>query len=294
MRPILFLLFVFFLIGCGSAPGRQEGSPPGSKMVQELEIANKAYAPGASAPAEMEGSEPKKEQLGTKIIYTSEIDLETEDASATKSKIETAVKTAAGYITDSKISGKKNSERTASITARIPTKMFESFVQDVSNFGEPISISRSSEDVTMEYYDVEARIKSKKIQEQRLQELLKASTGKLSEILAVEKELLRIREDIESVEGRMRYLNNKVDFSTVVFSIREVKYSTPEGNPGFATNAKRAFNNSLARLGMRVNSFAIWCVAVSPYLFILAGILVFVWIVSSRRKKKFQAEISKL
>lgn len=296
MRSLLFLfvaLSLLLLLGCGQS--KSSGNPPRSQDVVSLsQELRKPKVANNALPASLQKDEEEKQELGTKIIYRGEVTLETEDAITAKNKIEASVKAVNGYVTESRVEGKKNSERSASLTVRIPSTKFDELIQDVSAFGEPISVSRSSEDVTMEYYDVEARLKSKKIQEQRLQDLLKSSTGKLTEILAVEKELLRIREDIESVEGRLRYLKNQVDYSTVSFSIREVKYSSPEGNPGFVTNAKRAFNNSLARLSMRANGFAIWCIAISPYLLILGLIIALVWISSARRKKKFQAEISKL
>ena len=98
----------------------------------------------------------------------------------------------------------------------------------------------------MEYYDLEARIKNKQQEETRLLKHLADSTGKLEDILAVERELTRVRGEIEQMQGRIRYLGNLSALSTVTLNVTEVRNYTPPVHPTFG-NADRArtFNDSL-------------------------------------------------
>ena len=87
---------------------------------------------------------------------------------------------------------------------RVPVDQFESFVQKVVALGELERTLRTSQDVTEEYYDIEARIKNKKVEEERLLKHLEKSTGKLEEILAVEREISRVRGEVERLQGRLQ------------------------------------------------------------------------------------------
>ncbi|MDR2691715.1 MAG: DUF4349 domain-containing protein [Dysgonamonadaceae bacterium] len=69
-------------------------------------------------------------------------------------------------------------------------------------------------DLTEEFIDIEARIKTKKELENRYKELLKQA-NKVEEIVAIEKEIGNLRTDIESIEGRLKYLKDKVSYSTL-------------------------------------------------------------------------------
>src|SRR5262249_20667239 len=81
----------------------------------------------------------------------------------------------------------------------------------------------------------EARLASKRVEEARLLKHLTSSTGKLSEILEVERELSRVRGEIEQLEGRRRFLANQTELTTVTISIQEVKAYAAPGPPTFAT-----------------------------------------------------------
>ena len=94
---------------------------------------------------------------------------------------------------------------------RIPVDQFHAFVSAVGRLGEVRQNHIGSQDVTEEYFDLEARIRNKREEEKRLIKHLADSTGKLDDILAVEKELSRVRGEVEQMEGRLRFLANRTD-----------------------------------------------------------------------------------
>jgi uncharacterized coiled-coil protein SlyX len=75
--------------------------------------------------------------------------------------------------------------------------------------------------------DVESRLKNKRIEEARLLEILEKKTGDLKEVVALEQAISEVREQIERMEGRMRYLTEKVELTTITITAREVQDYVP-------------------------------------------------------------------
>ena len=84
---------------------------------------------------------------------------------------------------------------------RVPPGRFVELLVTAQRLGEVRRVISDSQDVSEEYYDVEARIRNKQQEETRLLAHLQDSTGKLDEILAVERELARVRGEVEQVQG---------------------------------------------------------------------------------------------
>ncbi|PYK42930.1 MAG: hypothetical protein DME53_13915, partial [Verrucomicrobia bacterium] len=86
-----------------------------------------------------------------------------------------------------------------------------------------------TEDVTKAYFDTEARLKNARVMEQRLIDMLKTKTGKVSDLLQVEKELGRVREEIEKMQGELKYWDSQIQFATVTISLAEKDMEEPAG-----------------------------------------------------------------
>jgi len=109
------------------------------------------------------------------------------------------------------------------LTVEVPAAQFDSllnYIVNNANIKELKNKSIQINDVTDEFIDIQARIRIKKESEQKLTELLQQS-GNLSETLEIQKQLTDLRADIESVEGRLKYLSNQVDYSTIRISFYE-------------------------------------------------------------------------
>ena len=96
--------------------------------------------------------------------------------------------------------------------------------------GEIHNLNSDSQDVTEEYYDVEARIRNKKQEETRLNDLLAKAAGRLDEVLTLEREITRVRGDVEQLQGRLHVLDSVTAMSTVNLEISEIKEFVP-GEP---------------------------------------------------------------
>ena len=279
MKIWLPLIAVCLLLaGCsgGSADGVRS-APASKNVVSEMSTASgEALRDGPSAPA--------VPSLPRKIIYTGSVALRTDDLDAAEKKLDAMVKQFNGYLGSASRSGTKGSQRSGSWTIRIPSTGYGSFVKAISTIGELESSSQEAQDVSEEFYDVQARLKNKKVEEARLVELLQKATGKLTEVLQVEKEISRIREEIEQIEGRLRFLTNQTDLSTITVTINEVKEFRPPGPPSLSNDVKRAFTESVGQLGDVARGILIGVIAILPWA-VLPGLVVGFLLLRARKAK---------
>jgi hypothetical protein len=115
----------------------------------------------------------------------------------------------------------KEQTRAASLELRIPSEHFDEAVNGLSPIGKLESVNVNVQDVGEEFVDVQARMVNARRLEQRLIDLLANRSGKLTDVLRVESELARVREEIERYEGRMRYLRSRSSVSTLTVAIHE-------------------------------------------------------------------------
>lgn len=126
-----------------------------------------------------------------------------------------------GFVANTSLQGGGEQLREAMLQLRIPANRFDDAISGLRAVGKVQRVDVSAEDVGEEFVDVTARVANAKRLESRLIELLARRTGKLEEVLAVERELARVREEIERYEGRLRYLRTRVAVSTLVVQLHE-------------------------------------------------------------------------
>lgn len=214
-KYILLLCTVLTLVSCkkGEANYNEKSS---ATEVLDVELPESAAADKAPSP----------EVTEQKIIKNGKLRFETADLDKTANQIFLAVKKYKGQIqSDSESKGYNAVSR--DMVIRVSNSDFENLLQEVSSGVKYFDQKEiSSEDVTEQFIDIEARLKAKKELENRYLELLKKA-NKISEILEIEKELVVIREEIESKQGQLNYLQNKVAMSTLEVSF--YKQTTESG-----------------------------------------------------------------
>ncbi len=111
--------------------------------------------------------------------------------------------------------------RSATLELRIPAARFDALMGGLAPIGKVEQSSVTAQDVGEEYVDLRARVANARRLETRLVDLLATRTGKLEDVLAVERELARVREEIERHEGRLRWLGSRVATSSVHVTVSE-------------------------------------------------------------------------
>lgn len=146
-----------------------------------------------------------------------------DEASAALTKLAAAH---GGYVGNLTASAQTGSARDLSAEFRIPAKQADAFIADVRKLGKVVDESSTAQDVTSDYVDLQARLRASKAAEQRLVELLGNRTGKLSDVLEVERELTRVRSEIESMQGQSNVMLHEVNYATVKVELSEEYHET--------------------------------------------------------------------
>jgi len=128
---------------------------------------------------------------------------------------------AAGTVADASVQSGRDQVRQATLELKVPSARFDELTEGLQPIGRLEFVNVSAEDVSEEFVDLTARAANGRKLEERLIELLRTRTGKLQDVLSVERELARVREEIERIEGRLRYLKTSAQLSTLSVSLHE-------------------------------------------------------------------------
>jgi len=215
--------------------------------------------------------------ISRKIIYDAQVDLVVESVEPVAKKVGTLVQDARGYIAEQNVTGSPGSQRSMRWRFRIPVEQFDSFVESIVSLGELERNNRTSQDVSEQYYDIEARVKNKKVEEQTLNKILQERSGKLEDVLKIEIELSRVRGEIEQLEGKIRVLENLSSLATLTLNVRErEKYAPPPPVVAdFPTQVARTWDGAILGLVNHGKSILLWAVSWVIWIpFLLVGGLV--------------------
>lgn len=256
------------IIGCGSATYDGE--------MAKVDVSNAEVAGGEAQPAE--AAQGAEKAIERKIIYEGRVSLVVEEFESVESAIPDLVKQFEGYLKEANVNRNQGRWRSGRWVVRIPSARFDEFLAEVAKLGIAETREQTAQDVTMEYLDLEARIKTQKELEQRILKLLEDREGKLSDVVEAERELARIRSEIESKEGQLRYLQNRTAFSTVTIDVREEQDYIPEAAPDFSGRIGKAWQESLRALKIAGQNLVIAAVAIAPWIIpvgLAIGVLAF-------------------
>jgi hypothetical protein len=158
---------------------------------------------------------------GPMIIRTAQLSLITKEFDKARANLEGILKRHRGYVGELKAGGTTGSGRTLTATLRIPADQLDATLTEVKTLGRVESESQSGQDVTSQYVDLQARLSNARNTEQRLTDLLRNRTGKLSDVLEVEQELDRVRGEIEQMEAERKNMAIQVSYATLNATITE-------------------------------------------------------------------------
>jgi len=307
------LLTVFTAGGCADEAEvnfrhDMSAEPPRNQLKQiGLGLSNYGAVPKTDADAEAQGKMPTSVQpadraqtqtlgppsvsvIPRKMIYDASIDLIAESLNNTEQAILKLIEDHGGFLAESDQNSYTREQRRATWRVRVPADRFDSFVGAVSRLGEVQRNHVGSQDVTEEYFDLEARIRNKQEEEKRLLKHLSASTGNLKDILDVERELSRVRGEVEQMQGRLRYLSNRTELSTVTINAMEWKDYKPPVAATYPTRIGRTFFRSVENLADFGTSLSLVLVALIPWLPLIAlGLFLVRWLLVRLRRKSLRA-----
>ena len=209
---------------------------------------------------------PKAATANRKIIYDAQVELVTEDLNKLETGLLRIIEAQGAYVADSDRTGTAGATRHGHWKVRVPVEAYDAFVRGVLGLGELVSTRANSQDVTAEYYDLDARQIAKKVEEARLLKHLADSTGRLEEILTVERELSRVRSEIEQMQGRLAVLSNLTALATVTVTASEIKDYVPPQAPTLSQRVARTFAGSVESIQTLGEAVLLALVAFIPWI----------------------------
>ena len=255
---ILIVVSFVLLSGCASLSG---GVNPTQSSEKSAPPSYPSYNAGSGIAADSSGSYqsyPAPAATGTpgnaytnvndrKVIMTGSVSLETSEHDKVVNSVRSIATGAGGYVASSSTYLTTQDKKQSTITIRVPAAQYESCYAQIKALGKVKSESSSGSDVTMQYIDLSARLKNLQAEEKSLSDIMGMSKN-VSEVLSVEKELFRVRGDIESTQQQLNYLGSQVDFSTITVSVAEPQ-PTVEYDWGLDTAFKEAIRAFIGMVG---------------------------------------------
>src|SRR5436190_7333475 len=211
-------------------PAAKSSAQP-EKKVPSAEI-ERMIVPGSNeSVAEGYATSPEtatvSSSVNRKLIRNAEVELEITRFDDAIQKITALTNEEHGYVATTSSEKQANGKLKGQVVVKVLPENLDRFLQKIRGLGELKNQTLGTEDVTKAYFDTESHLKNARVMEQRLIEMLKTKTGKVSDLLQVEKELGRVREDIEKMQGELKYWNSQVQFSTVTISLAEKEMEEP-------------------------------------------------------------------
>jgi hypothetical protein len=199
----------------------------------QAETESEAFSASPESPANAEEAgktsveTPAPELANRKLIRNATVELEVASFDNAVQRITAFANEEHGYVATTDSEKQANGKLRGQIVAKILPENLDRFLQKIRSLGELKNQTLGTEDVTKAYFDTDARLKNAHVMEQRLIDMLKTKTGKVSDLLQVEKELGRVREEIEKMQGELKYWDSQVQFATVTISLAEKDMEEP-------------------------------------------------------------------
>ncbi len=270
------LLAAALLAGCG-------GSSSGAGNSAAVE-----YSAGDMAPAAPNGMDSSVAEGGglqsalqpqpgsdRKMVYTANIRLESKDFDAARGALLAAVDEFGAYIEYTDLNGSAaDGDRWLNYTVRVPVEHYTDFIAAAGEAGSVLDFNESADDITSNYIDVEARLDALKAQRDRLNELA-AQAETTSDLIEIEAQLSEVQYQLESYTRQLRSMDDRVQYSTVDITLREVSTYTPH-NPTYLERVRSAFSDGWQFFIDLLQNLSVAVIYLLPTLVLIAAIVLIV------------------
>lgn len=283
------LLSAALCAGCGSAGKTNDSAMPGiyQNAVAENSKSDGSWGSGyaggsyeisdAVSPAESPFAESAAYE-GQKLIRNVSMSVETKEFDTLMSALNTQVRQLGGYIENmetyngSLYSSGSRGSRYAKLTVRIPKARTDEFLEAVSDVCNVVKKNESADDVTFSYADMEGRRNTLRTEQERLLSFLEQAKS-IEEIITIEDRLSDVRYQLESMESRLRIMDNQVEYSTVNLDVSEVKELTPVAQQTAWERIASGFTENLQDIGEGFVDIGVWFVVNIPYFVMWAVVI---------------------
>lgn len=252
----------------GSAPQSVVESDMAADSVYEQEIAQAPSSETQSAPTNadnvpVERAASERPQL----IKRAHLSLSVESVEDGFGQVRSIVNAQQGDVLSMEDYGDR--QRSVNFELRVPADRLDAALDDLAALGEVSNRSISSEDVSNQLVDLQARLANARKSEEALKDIMSRS-GEISDVLEVSRELSNVRQEIEQMAAAQKSLQTQVRYSTITLSLESAIALSPQ-TPGFTTQLSSSWNAATHSVGGFTTSLlqiGLWLLAYSPYLLV--------------------------
>ena len=268
MRTLILVVALAAIVACTSSRERDTtsrgDSPSFASQGEEQRLAAPALGLSANVAARGRAASdalapiPSIRIESNMVIRTGQTSIEVDSLERAVAQVRLLAGRVGGYVANTTVQTGRGQLRSATLEVKIPADRFEDGLGGLGALGKLESVNVNAEDVGEEFTDVTARMTNARRLESRLIDLLATRTGKLKDVLDVEQELARVREEIERYEGRLRYLRAHTAMSTLTIYVHEPLPVV--GHPGSSVIGeafKQAWRNFVALVAACIRSLGV-------------------------------------
>lgn len=285
-RKTMLLMFSLFLLLAGCSSNEKDDSASES---EDEKAESKMDASISGNKVQEEAAEKKGMTNERKVIHQAQLELKVKNLEKAQMKIENKAAEYGGYVVESNVYREDEELVEGTITVRVPEAHFQDFLTDSEGeASKVVGRNVTGQDVTEQYVDLKARLKSKRAVEERLLAFMK-DAEKTEDLLKISSDLAVVQEEIEQLTGQMKYLENQTSYSTVTITLSQDRIVVPgidnkELNTWERTKKQLATSaNLLLKAGSGIIVFIIGNL---PILIILGGAGAVVhWVIKRRGKR---------
>ncbi|MFJ7994124.1 DUF4349 domain-containing protein [Peribacillus frigoritolerans] len=223
-RKTMMLMFSLFLLLVGCSSNEKDDSASES---QDEKAESKMDASISGNKVQEEAAEKEGLTDERKVIHQAQLELKVKNLEKAQMKIENKAAEYGGYVVESNVYREDEELVEGTITVRVPESHFQDFLTDSEGeASEVVGRNVTGQDVTEQYVDLKARLKSKRAVEERLLAFMK-DAEKTEDLLKISSDLAVVQEEIEQLTGQMKYLENQASYSTVTITLSQDRIVVP-------------------------------------------------------------------
>lgn len=289
------LLTLSAFIGCG--PGSPEFPATSQEMGTTAQPSRNSVPDVSAVPATKVASREETElsnkpSVKRRVIYRATLDMIVEDLKTASNRLQQALDSHQGYIAQAKSQNVSQENPEGEWTVRVPVEHFTTFLNQLEQIGGITRQTIETDEVTDQYVDLQARIKNEKRLEERVLDLLSKAQDRMSAVLELEKEVSQIRENIERMEGRLRYMTDKTDFATITLAMQQrVEQQTPQ-LASFSQRVSESWASMSQGTAGWLQGILLFLIETLPRIVIAAVLLLVTWPLSRAWIRYFKTALS--
>jgi len=234
-------------------------------------------APSVVAPeasATLSQPRPLEPQRGPMIARTVTLRMVANDFGSVRDAVDRVVRDANGYIGQVDAFDRNGTARSLRATLHVPADRLDAILVSIKALGKLVEESQRGEDVTEQVTDLDARLSNARNTEKRLVDLLQKRTGDLADVLAAEREVARVREEIERLDGRRKGLTQRVTYATVTLEVTEQEKANINLGPlPLSVRFRNAFVDGITIVFQSALTTALVLLQIGPVLLFWAVVL---------------------